>query len=170
MAASTLHTIHPWLKVNDTQTSSGTSIRSYSNDNGSDAIFCIVHGYPQSSYMYVHTASFNRSFIALDLTPVLQVAPCRFDSFVYSRDMNIYQSVRCSSISLRMHASIIPRLQLRSYLWPSSSVFKDTCRRDAMRRLMSDSRIIMAKLTQDRSSRTGNHTPPSSSPNSRATA
>jgi hypothetical protein len=53
MAGSTLKTLHPWLDENDTLTSSGTSIKSYSHDNGSDAIFCIVHGYPQSSYMCV---------------------------------------------------------------------------------------------------------------------
>jgi hypothetical protein len=51
MANSTLKTLHPWLEENDTEISSGDSIKSYSHDNGSDAILCVVHGYPQSSYM-----------------------------------------------------------------------------------------------------------------------
>jgi hypothetical protein len=51
MANSTLKTLHPWLQENDTQIASGDSIKSYSHDNGSDAILCVVHGYPQSSYM-----------------------------------------------------------------------------------------------------------------------
>lgn len=53
MANSTLKTLHPWLEENDTPTSSGTTIKSYSLDNGTDAILCVVHGYPQSSYMCV---------------------------------------------------------------------------------------------------------------------
>ena len=51
MANSTLKTLHPWLQENDTKISSGASIKSFSHDNGSDAILCVVHGYPQSSYM-----------------------------------------------------------------------------------------------------------------------
>lgn len=51
MANNTLKTLHPWLQENDTQISSGDSVKSYSHDNGSDAILCVVHGYPQSSYM-----------------------------------------------------------------------------------------------------------------------
>jgi hypothetical protein len=51
MASSTLKTLHPWLQENDTQVASGDSIKSYSHDNGSDAILCVVHGYPQSTYM-----------------------------------------------------------------------------------------------------------------------
>lgn len=51
MANSNLKTLHPWLQENSTQTSSGSTIHSFSHDNGDDDIFCIVHGYPQSSYM-----------------------------------------------------------------------------------------------------------------------
>lgn len=51
MANNTLKTLHPWLQENDTQISSGDSVKSYSHDNGSDPILCVVHGYPQSSYM-----------------------------------------------------------------------------------------------------------------------
>lgn len=57
MADSTLKTLHPWLQEQDTETSSGDTIHSYSHDNGSDAIFCVVHGYPQSSYMCVESPS-----------------------------------------------------------------------------------------------------------------
>jgi hypothetical protein len=53
MANSTLKTIHPWLQENTTETPSGATIKSYSHDNGSDPILCIVHGYPQSSYQCV---------------------------------------------------------------------------------------------------------------------
>jgi hypothetical protein len=51
MASSNLKTLHPWLEENKTQLASGDSIKSFSHDNGSDAIFCVVHGSPQSSYM-----------------------------------------------------------------------------------------------------------------------
>lgn len=60
MANATLKVLHPWLEENDTQTSSGASIKSFSHDNGSDAILCVVHGYPQSSYMYVNLLSQKR--------------------------------------------------------------------------------------------------------------
>ena len=53
MANSTLKMIHPWLQENTTDTPSGATIKSYSHDNGSDPILCIVHGYPQSSYQCV---------------------------------------------------------------------------------------------------------------------
>lgn len=51
MAQSNLKTLHPWLQENDTKTPSDSSIKSYSHDNGNDAILCLVHGYPQTSYM-----------------------------------------------------------------------------------------------------------------------
>jgi hypothetical protein len=60
MANSTLKTIHPWLQENTTETPSGATIKSYSHDNGSDPILCVVHGYPQSSYQCV--LPFNLSF------------------------------------------------------------------------------------------------------------
>ncbi|EMC98478.1 hypothetical protein BAUCODRAFT_32526 [Baudoinia panamericana UAMH 10762] len=36
-----------------TKTSSGCTVRSYSHDTGSGPVLCMVHGYPQSSYMYI---------------------------------------------------------------------------------------------------------------------
>jgi len=50
MATTNLKTIHPSLQENETKTSSGTTVKSFSHDNGSDVILCMVHGYPQSSY------------------------------------------------------------------------------------------------------------------------
>ena len=51
MSSKTLKTLHSFLTENDTKTSSGTTVRSYSHDNGDGVVLCMVHGYPQSSYM-----------------------------------------------------------------------------------------------------------------------
>lgn len=54
MADQTLGTLHSFLQKNDTQTSSGGTVVSYSHDTGSGPVLCAVHGYPQSSYMWRH--------------------------------------------------------------------------------------------------------------------
>lgn len=51
MASRSLKTIHASLHENEIKTSSETTVKSFSHDNGSDVILCMVHGYPQSSYM-----------------------------------------------------------------------------------------------------------------------
>ena len=38
-----------------TPTSSGSTVISYTKDLGEGPVLWLVHGYPQSAYMYVHT-------------------------------------------------------------------------------------------------------------------
>nr|POF13937.1 fluoroacetate dehalogenase [Quercus suber] len=56
MASQTLATLHPWLQVNKTPVSSGGHITSFSHDTGTGPVLVLVHGWPQSSYMWRHTA------------------------------------------------------------------------------------------------------------------
>ncbi|KAK5136912.1 hypothetical protein LTR08_001419 [Meristemomyces frigidus] len=56
MADATLATIVPFLNSHSTKTSSGCVVKSYSHDTGSGPILCLVHGYPQSAYMWRHMA------------------------------------------------------------------------------------------------------------------
>lgn len=52
MADATLYTLHSSvLKQDETQTSSGCKVVSYSHDTGAGPVLCMVHGYPQSAYM-----------------------------------------------------------------------------------------------------------------------
>ena len=53
MADQSVKTLHSILKQNDTKASSGGTVRSYSHDHGSGPILCMVHGYPESSFMFV---------------------------------------------------------------------------------------------------------------------
>lgn len=60
MADSTIQKLHSFLKQNDTKVSSGGTVKSYSHDHGSGDVLCMVHGYPESSFMYtilVHQSS-----------------------------------------------------------------------------------------------------------------
>lgn len=52
MADQTLQSLHSFLKANDTKVSSGGTVKSYSHDHGSGAVLCMVHGYPENSFMY----------------------------------------------------------------------------------------------------------------------
>jgi hypothetical protein len=52
MTDQTIQTLHSFLKANDTKVSSGGIVKSYSHDHGSGAVLCMVHGYPENSYMY----------------------------------------------------------------------------------------------------------------------
>jgi len=51
MADSTLNTLHPFLKPQETKTAPGSTVKSYSHDTGSGPVVCLVHGYPESAYM-----------------------------------------------------------------------------------------------------------------------
>lgn len=52
-----------FLKRHETQTSSGSKVVSYSHDLGQGPVLWLVHGYPQSSYMYAEWSS--SSFVIL---------------------------------------------------------------------------------------------------------
>ncbi|QIW94770.1 hypothetical protein AMS68_000288 [Peltaster fructicola] len=54
MASVDLLSLHPFLKKQTTENNSGGIVHSYSHDHGSGVILCMVHGYPQSSYMWRH--------------------------------------------------------------------------------------------------------------------
>ena len=51
MADSTIQTLHSFLKENETKVSSGGIVKSYSHDHGLGDVLCMVHGYPESSFM-----------------------------------------------------------------------------------------------------------------------
>lgn len=53
-ATVSLATLDTSLQQQDTKVSSGGTVRSYSHDTGSGPVLCIVHGYPQSAYMYAN--------------------------------------------------------------------------------------------------------------------
>lgn len=58
MADQTIKTIHPFLQANTTKVSSGGTLKSYSHDQGgAGPVFCMVHGWPQSTYMWRHVIS-----------------------------------------------------------------------------------------------------------------
>ncbi|KAF2160963.1 hypothetical protein M409DRAFT_70047 [Zasmidium cellare ATCC 36951] len=65
MADQTLKTIHPWLQENDTKVSSGGTVKSYSHDLGSGPVLCVVHGWPQSAYMWRHVIASWKDSISL---------------------------------------------------------------------------------------------------------
>ena len=52
MADQTIQTLHSFLKDSDTKVSSGGTVKAYSHDHGSGPILCMVHGWPESSYMF----------------------------------------------------------------------------------------------------------------------
>ena len=52
MADQTIKTLHSFLQQSDTKVNSGGTVRGYSHDHGSGPILCMVHGYPESSYMF----------------------------------------------------------------------------------------------------------------------
>ncbi|KAK0849858.1 hypothetical protein LTS02_013419 [Friedmanniomyces endolithicus] len=54
MADASLITLDSSLKQHDTKVSSGGTVRAYSHDTGSGPVLCLVHGYPQSAYMWRH--------------------------------------------------------------------------------------------------------------------
>jgi len=64
MADQTLKTLHSFLQENDSKVSSGT-VKSYSHDNGSGPVLCMVHGWPQSSFMFRHIVADLKDKISL---------------------------------------------------------------------------------------------------------
>jgi len=57
MADQNLQSLHPFLQTNSTTLSVGGVIKSFSHDTGSGPVLCLVHGWPQSSYMWRHTVA-----------------------------------------------------------------------------------------------------------------
>lgn len=57
MSDQTIKTLHSFLSENDTKVSSEGIVKSYSHDHGSGPVLCMVHGYPESSYMYAFPIS-----------------------------------------------------------------------------------------------------------------
>lgn len=47
-----LSTLHSFLKRQSTDTSQGGTVVSYTHDLGQGPVLWLVHGYPQSAYMY----------------------------------------------------------------------------------------------------------------------
>ncbi|KAH9827749.1 Fluoroacetate dehalogenase [Teratosphaeria destructans] len=56
MADVTLATILPFLRQNNTPVSSGGTVQSYTHDTASGPVLALVHGYPQTAYMWRHVA------------------------------------------------------------------------------------------------------------------
>lgn len=65
MADQSLKSLHAFLQENTTQVSSGGKVVSYSHDHGSGPVLCMVHGWPQSSYMWRHVVSDLKQKISL---------------------------------------------------------------------------------------------------------
>lgn len=65
MADQTLKDLHPFLQEQATKVSSGGTVKSFSHDHGSGPVLCMVHGYPQSSYMWRHTVLTLKDDISL---------------------------------------------------------------------------------------------------------
>ncbi|WPG98884.1 Hypothetical protein R9X50_00168400 [Acrodontium crateriforme] len=62
MADASLKTLHPFLNEVDTKVSSGGTIRSYSHDTRSGPVLLLLHGYPQSSYMWRHIVPWLKDY------------------------------------------------------------------------------------------------------------
>ncbi|KAF7198007.1 Fluoroacetate dehalogenase [Pseudocercospora fuligena] len=65
MADQTIKSLHPFLKEDVSQVSSGGKIVSYSHDRGLGPVWCMVHGYPQSSYMWRHVVEELKDHISM---------------------------------------------------------------------------------------------------------
>lgn len=77
MGDRTLRTLHSFLKENNSRVSSDVTVKSYSHDHGFGPVLCMVHGYPESAYMFVIRTLRERTLVADD---VQQVASCTWDS------------------------------------------------------------------------------------------
>ncbi|KAK4541013.1 hypothetical protein LTR36_008382 [Oleoguttula mirabilis] len=67
MADATLATIVPFLQAHETKASSGGIVKSYSHDTGSGPVLCMVHGYPQSAYMWRHVVPMLKDKVTMFL-------------------------------------------------------------------------------------------------------
>ncbi|EGP90418.1 unnamed protein product [Zymoseptoria tritici ST99CH_1A5] len=65
MADQNLKSLHSFFKENDTKISSGGNVKSFSHDTGSGPILCMVHGWPESSYMWRHMVADLKDEISL---------------------------------------------------------------------------------------------------------
>ncbi|KAF4551322.1 Hypothetical protein D9617_14g077800 [Elsinoe fawcettii] len=61
----TLSTVHPWLKRNETSVDSCPKVVSYTHDTGSGPVLFLVHGYPQSAFIWRHVAALLKDRISL---------------------------------------------------------------------------------------------------------
>ncbi|KAF2225797.1 alpha/beta hydrolase [Elsinoe ampelina] len=61
----TLNSVHPWLKRNDTPVESCPNVVSYTHDTGSGPVLFLIHGYPQSAFIWRHVAPLLQSRISL---------------------------------------------------------------------------------------------------------
>lgn len=52
MADATIKTVHSFLQEHTSKVS-GCTVRSYIHDHGKGPVLAMVHGYPQSAYMYI---------------------------------------------------------------------------------------------------------------------
>jgi len=65
MADQTLQTLHPSLTRNDTKLQSGGTLVSYSSNLNSGSVLCMVHGWPENSYMWRHIVPMLQKKISL---------------------------------------------------------------------------------------------------------
>jgi pimeloyl-ACP methyl ester carboxylesterase len=66
MADQTIRTLHSFLHENHTILSSGGTVKSYSHDHANGGpILCMVHGWPQSSYIWRHLVAALKDQISL---------------------------------------------------------------------------------------------------------
>ncbi|KAK5122125.1 hypothetical protein LTR85_004371 [Meristemomyces frigidus] len=65
MADATLATVVSFLQAHETKISSGGIVKSYSHDTGSGPVLCMVHGYPQSAYMWRHVVPMLKDKITM---------------------------------------------------------------------------------------------------------
>ncbi|EME47432.1 hypothetical protein DOTSEDRAFT_146063 [Dothistroma septosporum NZE10] len=65
MADQTIQTLHSFLHEKHSKVSSGGTVKSYSHDLGSGLVLCVVHGWPQSSYMWRHVIADWKDKISL---------------------------------------------------------------------------------------------------------
>lgn len=58
--------LFPELNQQDTKTSSGCTVRSYSHHHPNGGpVLCLVHGYPQSAYMWRHVVPLLKDKVSL---------------------------------------------------------------------------------------------------------
>ncbi|KAI6864796.1 alpha/beta hydrolase [Hortaea werneckii] len=64
MSEITLGTLLPELRSHTTE-SQGCALKSYSHDTGSGPVLCMVHGYPQSAYMWRHVVPMLKDKVSM---------------------------------------------------------------------------------------------------------
>lgn len=86
-----ISSIHPYLKRQETPTSSGSTVVSYNHDLGSGPVLWLVHGYPQSAYMY------GLPLPVMYLVPRRKLTSAAFDTYAvrYMARLSRYVSSQC---------------------------------------------------------------------------